>query len=233
MKSIRYISLLGIALVFIACSGKTVKKSDLKTLKDSVSYAIGFDIGKNFKANEIDVNPDILLKALKEAFASDSSKIMNDAERQAVLMKLQQSVMEKQQEKMNKDAEKNEAAGKAFLEKIKSEPGVKEIAPGLYCKMLKAGSGRVPNDSSEVTTNYIGKLIDGSEFDNSYKRGQPATFPVNGIMKGWQLALKNMREGDKCILYIYSDLAYGRRAMGEQIPAGSTLIFEMELLSVK
>jgi FKBP-type peptidyl-prolyl cis-trans isomerase len=129
--------------------------------------------------------------------------------------------------------EKNKTDGTKFLEDNKKKPGVKTTASGLQYKVEKEGTGAQPKATDMVTVNYRGTLIDGTEFDSSYKRGQPATFPVNGVIKGWTEALQLMKQGAKYQLFIPSTLAYGERAMGPDIGANSTLIFDVELQDVK
>src|SRR5207253_1751905 len=137
------------------------------------------------------------------------------------------------QEKQEKQAQQNSSAGEKFLAENKSKEGVKTTASGLQYKVLKEGNGAQPKSSDTVTVNYRGTLVDGTEFDSSYKRGQPATFPITGVIKGWTEALQLMKVGSKFQLFVPANLAYGDRSPGAQIPAGSTLIFEVELLDAK
>jgi FKBP-type peptidyl-prolyl cis-trans isomerase len=130
-------------------------------------------------------------------------------------------------------ADKNAADGKKFLDDNKKKDGVKTTASGLQYKVLKEGNGAPPKATDTVTVDYRGTLIDGTEFDSSYKRGQPATFPLNGVIKGWTEGLQLMKSGAKYQFFIPSDLAYGQRAMGPDIAPNSTLIFEVDLKSVQ
>ena len=129
--------------------------------------------------------------------------------------------------------EKNKKTGAEFLAKNKKEKGVVTLASGLQYKVLTKGSGKVPKSSDTVETHYVGTLIDGQEFDSSRRRGKPATFPVSGVIKGWTEALQLMPAGSKWMLYIPSNLAYGERGAGGIIGPNATLIFEIELLSIK
>jgi FKBP-type peptidyl-prolyl cis-trans isomerase FklB len=141
--------------------------------------------------------------------------------------------MAARQRESKERAEKNLAEGKAFLEENKKKEGIKTLPSGLQYKVITEGSGRTPKATDTVTVHYRGTLINGTEFDSSYKKGQPATFQVSGVVRGWTEALQLMKEGSKWQLFIPSELAYGERAAGPQIPPGSTLIFEVELISIK
>jgi len=150
---------------------------------------------------------------------------MNDQE----CMQAVQKSMSAAAERKNAGAKK---AGEDFLAQNKSKTGVTTTTSGLQYKVLKAGTGKMPSASSQVTVHYTGKLIDGTVFDSSVERNEPATFPVNGVIQGWVEALQLMKEGDKWELYIPSQLGYGERGAGQQIPPFSTLIFEVELIKV-
>lgn len=203
-------------------------KPQLKDLKDKVSYAVGLNVGSNFKKQGQELNPDAVVAGLKDAM-SGKPPAMSEKD-----MKETMEAWTKQMEEKQKVAgEKNVAEGKKFLEENKKKDGVKTTASGLQYKVMKEGTGAQPKESDTVTVNYRGTLISGTEFDSSYKRGQPATFPVNGVIKGWTEALQMMKAGSKYQLFIPSDLAYGPRAMGPDIAPNSTLIFEVELLEVK
>jgi len=158
---------------------------------------------------------------------------MTEAEAQAVLTQLQADMRKKQEEKAQQAGEANQKEGEAFLAANKSKPGVVTLPSGLQYKILKEGTGPKPTATDSVVCNYQGTLINGTEFDNSYKRGEPATFPVNGVIKGWTEALQLMPVGSKWQLFVPADLAYGPRGAGADIGPNSTLIFEVELLSIK
>lgn len=214
----------------LSCQGK-MKKEDLKTQQEKVSYTIGLNIGKDMKKNGIEVDPKFLLEGIKNGLAEKA--LLSDSECNVVMTQFQQEYMAKQAEKMKGAASGNKAAGEKFLAENKTKEGVITTASGLQYKVISSGSGKTPTASSTVVTHYRGTLLDGKEFDSSYKRGQPAEFPVNGVIRGWTEALQLMKEGDKWMLYIPSDLAYGDQGAGETIPPGSTLIFEIELITVK
>jgi len=207
------------------------EKQELKTKKDRVSYAIGMDMGNNLKKNEIEIDPDVLARAIKDSM-SGSKPLMTDQEARETLMALQKDLQAKQQEKNKVLGEKNKKEGDAYLAKNKKEKGIKTLPSGLQYKVITEGKGKSPKASDTVTVNYAGRLIDGTEFDSSYKRGQPATFPVGGVIKGWTEALQLMKEGSKWQLVIPADLAYGEQGR-TGIPPNSVLIFDVELLSIK
>lgn len=224
------ITVLGVALLAgQACAGE---KAALKDEKDKVSYSIGLEIGSKLKSQSIDINADILASGVKDAL-SGSKPLMTEEEIQETMTAFQKEMMAKQAEKTKALAEKNKKEGDAFLEENKKKEGVKTTSSGLQYKVLKDGEGPMPKATDTVTVNYRGTLVDGTEFDSSYKRGEPATFPVNGVIPGWVEALQLMKVGSKFQLFIPSGLAYGERGAGQQIGPNSPLIFEVELLSIK
>jgi len=222
---------LALGLMMTSCS-KNTGSTEMKTLTDSVSYAIGFDFGKNLKAQDVDLNADIVAQAIKDA-KDTSIHIMTDEQIKSVMMSFQKEVMAKQEAKNKALGEKNKADGEKFLAENKSKPGVVTLPSGLQYKVISMGSGPKPKDDQMVVLNYRGTLIDGTVFDDSYKRGEPAMFPVKGVIKGFTEALPLMPIGSKWQLFIPSDLAYGDRAAGPQIAPNATLIFEIELLDAK
>jgi FKBP-type peptidyl-prolyl cis-trans isomerase FklB len=203
----------------------------LKTQKDKISYAIGMDIGSNFKKNSIDVDPDVLLKGMR-ATMSGKKALMTEQESRDTLMAYQKELQEKQQKGMKAEGEKNKKAGTAFLAKNGKKKGMKTLPSGLQYKVIKKGKGKKPKGTDTVTVHYQGTLIDGTEFDSSLKRNEPAKFPVRGVIKGWTEALLLMKEGAKWQLFIPENLAYGEFGR-PGIPPSSTLIFEVELLKVE
>ena len=205
---------------------------ELKSDKEKLSYSIGMDIGGKLKQQSIDVDPELLAKGLKDSFGGGKTILTEDEARQA-LMEFQQRQMAKQAETMRILGEKNKADGEKFLAENAKKEGVKTLPSGLQYKEITPGKGKSPKSTDTVTTNYRGTLIDGTEFDSSYKRGQPATFPVSGVIPGWTEALQLMKEGGKWELYLPSNLAYGERGAGKEIGPNATLIFEVELISVQ
>jgi FKBP-type peptidyl-prolyl cis-trans isomerase FklB len=203
----------------------------LKTQKDKVSYAIGINIGKSMKKDSVDVDPAVLLRGLKDGL-NGTTPLLTDKEAQDAIVALQADMRKKAEATRAEAGTKNKAQGEAFLAANKSKPGVQTLPDGLQYKVIQAGTGPKPTAADTVTVQYKGTLIDGKEFDSSYKRGQPATFPVGQIIKGWTEALQLMPVGSKWELYIPSDLAYGDRGAGPDIGPNATLIFEVELLSI-
>ncbi len=221
-----------LSVLMLACQGVTQNKTELKTTQDSVSYAIGLNIGKNFKGQKVDVTVDAVAMGIQHVL--DSSKVlMTDEQAQACMMAFQQRMMAKQEEVGKASGEKNKKEGEAFLAANKNKEGVKTTASGMQYKVIKMGTGPKPKADQTVSVQYKGTTIDGKEFDSSYKRGEPATFAVNQVIKGWTEAVQLMPVGSKWELFIPSELAYGDRGAGESIGPNATLIFEVELLSVK
>jgi FKBP-type peptidyl-prolyl cis-trans isomerase len=186
----------------------------------------------NLHKESVEVDPAIVLRGLKDALAA-GKMLMTDDEARAALMQLQAEVRNKQQEKMKVAGEMNKKEGAEFLEANKTKEGVVTLPSGLQYKILTEGTGPKPAASDTVVCNYRGTLISGTEFDSSYKRGQPASFPVNGVIKGWTEALQLMPVGSKWQLFVPAELGYGDRGAGGEIGPGATLIFEVELLSIQ
>ncbi|HEY2117579.1 MAG TPA: FKBP-type peptidyl-prolyl cis-trans isomerase [Candidatus Acidoferrum sp.] len=202
----------------------------LKTPKDKASYAIGMSMAKGMKAQGVDIDPAILARGLKDGLAGKTQ--MTDEEAQAALGDLQKNVRAQQEEKAKAAADVNKKQGDAFLSVNKAQNGVVALPSGLQYKILKEGTGPKPTTADTVVCNYKGTLLNGKEFDSSYKRGQPATFPVGQVIKGWTEALQLMPVGSKWQLWIPADLAYGAKAAGPDIGPNSTLVFEVELVSI-
>lgn len=206
----------------------------LKTPKDKESYAIGLNIGKGLHKDAVDVDPAILVRGLKDALAGGKT-LMTDDEAKAAMVALQADVRKKQEAKMAIVGDANKKEGDAFLAENKTKDGVVTLPSGLQYKILKEGTGPKPTAKDSVVCNYKGTLLDNTEFDSSYKRGQPATFPVGQVIKGWTEVLQLMPVGSKWEVFVPSDLGYGARGAGPGAPIGpnATLIFEIELLSIQ
>jgi FKBP-type peptidyl-prolyl cis-trans isomerase FklB len=203
------------------------KSSPLKDQKDKVSYSIGLNIGSNLARQNVEINPDALSAGIKDAIAG-KPQLTQDQIKEVM------TAFEKDlQQKQKAAGEKNAAEGAKFLEENKKKEGVKTTASGLQYKVIKEGTGPQPKATDTVTVNYRGTLISGKEFDSSYKRGEPATFPLGGVIKGWTEGLQLMKPGSKYQLFVPPDLAYGERAVGPDLSPNSTLIFDVELLEVK
>jgi FKBP-type peptidyl-prolyl cis-trans isomerase FklB len=204
----------------------------LKTQKEKFSYAVGMKMGQNFKKQSVPVDASIYARGMKDALAGGKT-LMTDEEAQAAIQAVQKEMQAKMQEKAKEAADANKKEGEVFLAANKGKDGVVALPSGLQYKILKAGTGPKPTPTDSVVCNYSGKLLDGKEFDSSYKRGQPATFPVTGVIKGWTEALQLMPVGSKWQLFIPSDLAYGDRGAGADIGPGAPLVFEVELMSIE
>jgi FKBP-type peptidyl-prolyl cis-trans isomerase FklB len=218
MKS-RVIVMLGI--LFLVSQVNAEEKLILKNQREKVSYIIGMDIGGNLKKQSIDIDPNILAKGIQDALGGAKS-LLTDQEMQETMVAFQKELMEKHKKQ-----------GEDFLAENKKKEGVKTLPSGLQYKVIKAGTGKKPKADDTVTANYRGTLIDGMEFDSSYKRGQPATFRVSGVIPGWTEALQLMEEGAKWQLFVPSNLAYGQRGAGKVIGPDTALIFEIELVSIQ
>jgi FKBP-type peptidyl-prolyl cis-trans isomerase FklB len=197
------------------------------TQQEKISYIIGRDMATNLKKQGIEIEAESFTKGLKEVLAGQPSSLSQEEVQQA-MMQLQQEMTQKQ----GAQGSENQKEGEAFLAQNKNKEGVQTLPSGLQYQVLKEGTGKSPSASDKVTTHYHGTLIDGTVFDSSYERGQPATFPVNGVIAGWTEALQLMKEGAKWRLFIPSDLAYGSQGAGDAIGPNTALIFDVELISV-
>lgn len=207
-------------------------KPALKPTKENISYAIGMNIGSNLKRQSIEADVDVLAKGIKDILAGGTTQF-TEIEAQQILEAMGAELRAKQEAERKVAGEKNKKEGEAFLAANAKKSGVNITTNGLQYKIITAGTGAKPKTTDTVKTHYRGRLIDGTEFDSSHKRGQPAEFPVTGVIPGWTQALQLMPVGSKWELYIPSDLAYGERGSGPQIGANATLIFEIELLEIK
>ncbi len=202
----------------------------LKTAKDKASYALGMSMAKGMKSQGVDIDPAILARGLRDGLAGKPQ--LTDEEAQAALADLQKTVRAQQEAKSKIQADENKKEGDTFLAANKAQSGVVTLPSGLQYKILKPGTGPRPTKDDTVVCNYKGTLLNGKEFDSSYKRGQAATFPVGQVIPGWTEALQLMPVGSKWQLWIPSNLAYGPRAAGPDITPNSTLVFEVELESI-
>lgn len=227
---LRLFAVLGIALLASQVNGE--ENLVLKNQKDKISYIIGMEIGKNFKDQSIDVEPGILLKGIKDGF-SGGKALLTEQEINEMTLTFQKEVMAKREEIAKRLGEKNKKEGEDFLAENKKKEGVITLPSGLQYKMIKSGSGSKPKLTDTVTAHYRGTLIDGTEFDSSYRRGQTVSFPVSGVIPGWIEALQLMEEGANWQVFIPPNLAYGERGAGRDIGPNATLIFEIELISIQ
>lgn len=220
---LKWMAVLGIGLLAAQLSAQ--EPAGLKTQKDRTSYALGMDLANSLKKQSIDVDPAIFSQGLRDVLGS-SKTLLTEEEVRTILAALQTEVRNNVMAKIKQD-------GAAFLAQNKAKDGVVTLPSGLQYKILKAGDGKKPGLDDTVVCHYKGTLIDGTEFDSSYKRNQPASFPVKGVIKGWTEALQLMSVGSQWQLVIPSDLAYGDRGAANVIPPYSTLVFEVELVSIQ
>lgn len=230
--TLKFIPVLAFVAAF-TCGAGAQTKMELKDLKQKASYAIGADIAANMKRQEIDID----LKALTAGFAdafSGSKMLLSEAEMKEVIEQFRADLMAKMETKQKMAGDQNVKAGEAFLAANAKKEGVKVTASGLQYKVLKSGKGtKSPKATETVKVHYHGTLIDGTVFDSSVERGEPISFPLNGVIPGWTEGVQLMKEGDKFQFTIPSKLAYGERGAGGKIGPNSTLIFEVELLAIE
>lgn len=220
------------ATVAPAASVPPINAGTLATARDKVSYAIGIDMGTNLKNQNIDVNADVLARGIKDA-TSNGQLLLSQQEIGETLANLQKQIMAKREADMKGQADRNKRAGDAFLQANKTKPGVVTLPSGLQYKVITPGNGRQPTDKDNVTVNYSGTLINGQEFDSSYRRGKPVSFPVGEVIPGWSEALRLMKTGSTWEIYVPPNLGYGERGLtGGPIGPNQTLVFKINLVSV-
>lgn len=226
-------ALIGIlCLLILAAPVLAAENTQLKSQKDKVSYSLGINVGRNIKQLPTEIDLDIFYKGFKDA-VSGGKQQLSEEEMRTVMTAFQKEMNAKQTEMMKALGEKNKKEGETFLAENKKKEGVKTLTSGLQYKVIKEGTGKTPKATDKVSTHYQGTLIDGTEFDSSYKRGEPATFPVNGVIPGWTEALQLMKVGSKWQLFVPSKLAYGEKGAGPIIGPNAVLIFTVELLAIK
>ena len=228
---VRLIAVLAVGLLFAAVNLYAADAVTLKTPKEKLSYIIGAQVGNDLKNQSIDVDPAIVSKGLQDSILGNKL-LISDQETKDFIAAYQKERAVKVAEERKKVGETNKQEGAAFLAENKKKEGVKTLPSGLQYKVIKEGAGKTPKATDTVVTQYKGTLINGTEFDSSYRRNEPATFPVNGVIRGWTEALQLMKEGSKWQLVVPPELAYGEQGAGP-IGPNATLIFEVELVSVK
>ena len=230
MKS-RLIAVLAVGLFFSAVSLYAAEETTLKTPKEKLSYIIGVQIGNDLKSQSMDVDPTLVNKGLQDSM-SGNKLLISDQEAKDIIAAFQKERATKMAEEKKSVGEKNKQEGAAFLAENKKKEGVKTLPSGLQYKVIKEGTGKTPKASDTTVVQYKGTLVNGTEFDSSYKRGEPATFPVSGVIKGWTEALQLMKEGSTWQIVVPAELAYGEQGAGP-IGPNAVLIFEVELISIK
>jgi len=227
----KYFLIIFISIGFLLSVCYAGEKLELKDQKDRESYSLGYQFGENLKNQSMDINLEVYTSGIRDALGRKDPQ-MSREEISSTIMSLRQRIMAEQQKAFEEQGAKNLSEGKAFLAENQKKEGVKTLPSGMQYKVLSEGSGKTPKATDTVTVHYRGTLIDGKEFDSSYKMDKPAIFQVNGAIPGWTEALQLMKEGTKWQLFIPPELAYGERGTGSRIPPNSTLIFEVELISV-
>jgi FKBP-type peptidyl-prolyl cis-trans isomerase len=202
-----------------------------ESLEDRASYIIGHNLGRSLKTAEVNVNEDLVIKGFRDALGG-APALLTEAEMNETMQSFQQQVQQQQQAKQKALGDKNKTEGEAFLAKNKERAGVKTTASGLQYEVLTEGTGPTPKATDNVTVHYTGTLIDGTKFDSSVDRGQPASFVLNQVIPGWTEGVQLMKVGSKYKFYIPSALGYGERGAGGVIGPNAPLIFEVELISI-
>jgi FKBP-type peptidyl-prolyl cis-trans isomerase FklB len=232
METMKRICLLALLLpVLQGCAPAAPKPVALETDVQKNGYSVGYDIGRNLKKQPLDMDADAVVRGLSDGYKGTAAA-MTDEDMTKQINGLRMEAQRRVMEQRKQAGEQSLKEGEAFLAKNKAEPGVTTTASGLQYKVIKAGKGKKPTAKDTVSVHYRGTLINGTEFDSSHKRGQPATFPVAGVIPGWTEALQLMPVGSTWTLYIPSKLAYAENGSGSQIGPNATLIFEVELLSI-
>ncbi len=236
LMKLHYITIITMGLLAVQVSAEevqTTKANDtLTTKQDKISYIFGHNIGKNMSQQGIEINMDALSQGMKDGFSNGESKI-NIEEMTNLMQDFRKEMTVKKAEKKKLESTQNSKEGKEFLAENAKKDGIVVLPSGLQYKVMTSGTGNIPKADDKVKTNYRGNLINGTEFDSSYKRNKPTTFPVNGVIAGWTEALQLMKEGSKWQLFVPSKLAYGERGAGSQIGPNATLIFEIELIEIE
>jgi FKBP-type peptidyl-prolyl cis-trans isomerase FklB len=228
---VRSVAVLAVGLLFSAVSLYAAEEVTLKTPKEKLSYIIGVQIGNDLKSQSVDVDPAIVNRGMQDLMQGNKL-LISDQEAKEFIAAYQKERAGKVAEEKKKAGDKNKQEGAAFLAENKKKEGVKTLPSGLQYKVIREGKGKTPKATDTTVVQYKGMLVNGTEFDSSYKRGEPATFPVTGVIRGWTEALQLMKEGSTWQIVVPPELAYGDQGAGP-IGPNATLIFEVELVSIK
>ncbi len=235
MKRALITTIMVVAVLALVCSWAVAEEEEsieLKTDKEKVSYAIGVQIGESMKNDDLDINVDVLSRALSDVF-NDKSLAMSEEEIMKTMKEFQQEMMKKQREAMEKEAQENIEEAEEFLEENKKKENVKVMDSGLQYMVIEKGTGESPGDNDRVKVKYTGSFINGEVFDSTEQRGgQPATFSIKGVVPGMSEALENMKVGGKWKIFIPPELGYGAQGGGGRIPPNALLIFDVELVDI-
>ena len=217
-----------VILLASTLASSVVFAKDLKTVDERFSYAMGFSVMQNFKRQDIQIDVDAFVQAIQD-IAKNKAPSLSIEQMQAAVTEYKQSMSKRQAD----TAAKNLKDGQAYIEEYKKSKDTKPLSDGIYYRVLKSGTGPSPKETDTVEVNYRGVHIDGTEFDSSYKRGKSISFPLNGVIKGWTIAVQKMKVGDKWQVVIPSELAYGSKGSPGAIGPNETLVFDIELLGIK
>ncbi len=234
----RYLITISLSILLFACQGGNKNDAnnpvavELSSLTDSISYSIGASVAKSIKPEADEINIEALMGGLREGL-KDGDVRLTEEEMNNCLNQFRQKLTQKQQEEQGRLSEENKAAGEKFLKENALKKGVVTLPSGLQYEVIKEGTGKSPKATDKVVTHYRGTLIDGTPFDSSYDRGEPAEFALNRVIKGWTEGIQLMKVGAKYKFYIPADLAYGTRSPSPKIPPNATLVFEVELMDIK
>ena len=228
MKRLLFAVVLAVFFSGVCLAGE---KPELADENDRVSYSVGYQIGGDFKRQGVELNPEKLVKGIQDA-RSGAEPLMTRQEMHQALVDLKKKIMAEERKQRREEAEKVRKEGEAFLAANRKKEGVVTLGSGLQYRVIQEGAGKSPKATDNVTVNYRGTLVDGTEFDSSYQRGTPAIFQTDSVIAGWKEAIPRMKEGAKWQLFIPADLAYGERGALPNIPPNAALIFEVELIRV-
>jgi FKBP-type peptidyl-prolyl cis-trans isomerase FklB len=228
----RFVAVAALVLGLLPRASAAEEAADPAEERTRLGYSIGYQVGDDFRRQDIQIDPQLVVRGLVDALEGAAPRLTDDEMRQA-LTGLQQRATASQEKRRLEQALRNLAEGKAFLAENAEKEGIETLPSGLQIQVLRKGEGDPPGASDTVTVHYRGTLIDGTEFDSSHQRGEPATFPLDGVIAGWSEGLQLMRPGAKLRLFVPSELAYGEAGAGDRIGPHSALVFDVELLSVQ